>query len=118
MKTEEIVGLLGILFGLFLFGILIAMDPISLTILISIGGLVFFILYTKNTHAIFGLTVLLFVLLLYLFLPGTLEQVFTGNQTGGNVTVPGIQVPDYYLPTIVLLLIVIGGFLIAYKASG
>jgi len=114
MKTEEIVGLLGILLGLFLFGMLITMDAISLSILLIIGGLTFFVLYTKNTYAIFGLTVLIFVLLLYLFLPIGLEQFFVGNQTEGNF----IQFPDYYLPAIVLLLIVIGGFLIAYKASG
>lgn len=118
MKTEEIAGLLGILIGLFLFGILIAMDPVSLSILMAIGGLIFFVLYTKNSYAIFGLTVLVFVLLFYLFLPPSLEQVFAGNQTAGNVTAPGTQFPDYYLPTIALLLIVIIGFLIAYKASG
>jgi len=114
MKFEEVVGLLGLLLGLFLFGILINLDYFSLSILIAIGGLIFFILYTKNTYIIFGCMVLVFVLLLYLFNPPGLE--FVGNQT--NITSPlPSHFPEYYIPTIVLLLIVIIGFAIAYKAS-
>jgi membrane-bound ClpP family serine protease len=113
MKVDEIVGLIGILLGLFLFGMLINLDYFHLSILLIIGGLIFFILYTKNTYAIFGLTILTFALLLYLFTPSPFET--PENQT--NITAPfgGYKLPSYYIPTIILFLIVILGFVIAYK---
>jgi hypothetical protein len=101
MKAEEIGGLIALLFAVFIFGLLIKMEPIFLAILLVIGGLIFFVLYTKNNYAIFGVIVLIFALLLNLM-----------YQTEINSK---IIFSDYYLSTIVLFLIIIVGFLIAYK---
>lgn len=109
MKAEEVVGLIGILLGLFLFGILINLDYIRISILITIGGLFFFIFYTKNSYAIFGLSVLIFALLLHLFFQSPLE--ITKNQVN-------FVFPENYIPTIILFLIIIFGFALAYKSTG
>lgn len=101
MKVEEIIGLLSILCAIFLFGLLIKIDQISLAILLIIGGLIFFVLYTKNNYAIFGVVVLIFSLLLTLAYrtKGWPKPVFS----------------DYYISTIILFLIIILGFTIAYS---
>jgi len=114
MKVEEVVGLIGILLGLFLFGNFINLNYIHLSILLIIGGLMFFIFYTKNTYAILGLTVLTFTLLLYLFSPISLET----SENNTNLTFGGYKLPENYIPTIILFLIVFFGFAIAYKSTG
>lgn len=101
MKVEEIFGLFALLFAVFLFGLLIKIEPISLAILLVIGGLVFFVLYIKNNYAVFGVTVLIFVLLFYLIYK--------------TESAPKLIFSDYYLSTIILFLIIIVGFSIAYK---
>ncbi|RLJ01984.1 MAG: hypothetical protein DRP10_02655 [Candidatus Aenigmatarchaeota archaeon] len=100
MKVEEIIGLLSILCAIFLFGLLIKIDQISLAILLIIGGLIFFVLYTKNNYAIFGVVVLIFSLLLtFVYREGWPKIVFS----------------NYYTSTIILFLIIILGFTIAYS---
>ncbi len=101
MKVEESIGLFAILCAIFLFGLLIKIDQISLAILLIIGGLIFFVLYTKNNYAIFGVVVLIFSLLLTL-----------AYRTEGW---PKIVFSNYYLSTIILFLIIILGFTIAYS---
>ncbi len=101
MKAEEIIGLIAILCAIFIFGFLIEIEYISLAILLIIGGLIFFVLYTKNSYAIFGVTVLIFVLLFYLW-----SQFKSGLV---------ISFSENYLGTIILFLIIILGFGIAYK---
>ena len=101
MKVEESIGLFAILCAIFLFGLLIKIDQISLAILLIIGGLIFFVLYTKNNYAIFGVVVLIFSLLLTL-----------AYRTEGW---PKIVFSDYYISTIILFLIIILGFTIAYS---
>ena len=102
MKAEEMVGILSILCAIFLFGLLVKLEPIALAILLIIGGLIFFTLYTKNNHAVFGVLVLIFALLFYLI-----------YQTESGL---GLVFSDYYISVIILFLIIIAGFLIAYKA--
>ncbi len=101
MKAEEVVGLIAILFAIFIFGLLIKIEPISLAILLIIGGLVFFVLYTKNNYAIFGVIVLIFALLLKLMYQTEIKSK--------------IIFSDYYLSAIILFLIIIVGFSIAYS---
>ncbi len=101
MKAEEVVGLVAILFAIFIFGLLIKIEPISLAILLIIGGLIFFVLYTKNNYAIFGVIVLIFALLLKLMYQTEIKSK--------------IIFSDYYLSAIILFLIIIVGFSIAYS---
>jgi hypothetical protein len=120
MIAREIIGLLGIVFGLFLFGMFMNMNYISLLILLALGGIFFFAVYLKNAYATIGLVVLAFALILYLFSPSGIEGLPIENETGTtNFTAPTVtyNFPDYYIPTIVLLLVVIVGFVMAYKAS-
>ena len=100
MKVEESIGLFAILCAIFLFGLLIKIDQISLAILLIVGGLIFFVLYTKNNYAIFGVVVLIFSLLLtFAYREGWPKIVFS----------------NYYISTIILFLIIILGFIIAYS---
>ncbi|OYT42964.1 MAG: hypothetical protein B6U88_02370 [Candidatus Aenigmarchaeota archaeon ex4484_56] len=104
MKLDEIVGLLGVLFSIFIFfGFIVKTDPISLMILIVIGGLFFYSVYSKNNYAIFGSIVLISSLLFYLLYAktGTLELSLSKN----------------YLAGILTIIIILSGFIIAQKYS-
>ncbi|MCK4730097.1 MAG: hypothetical protein KAT28_02155 [Candidatus Aenigmarchaeota archaeon] len=103
MKTEEVVGLVALLCAIFLFGIITELEPVSLSILLIIGGLVFLVINVQNNQAIFGCIVLIFTLLLYLF-----------YNSGMNLQ---ITLSEYYLPSIVAILILVIGFGAAYKLS-
>ncbi len=103
MKTEEIIGLMALLCAVFLFGIITELEPVSLTILLIIGGLVFLVINVQNNQAIFGCIALIFTLLFYMF-----------YDSGMNLQ---ITLSEYYLPSIVAILILVIGFGAAYKLS-
>ena len=103
MKTEEVIGLMTLLCAIFLFGIITELNPISLSILLVIGGLIFLVINVHNNQAIFGCIVLIFTLLLYLFYDSGMTLQIT--------------LSEYYLPSIVAILILIIGFGAAYKLS-
>ncbi|MCK4429295.1 MAG: hypothetical protein KAU95_02880 [Candidatus Aenigmarchaeota archaeon] len=103
MKTEEVIGLLAILCAILVIGFVMEIEQITLIILLVVGGLLFFVLYTKNTYAIFGMVALISALLFYLM-----------HQTENLLP---LTLPENYLPTIILIIIVIVGLVIAYNLS-
>ena len=103
MKTEEVIGLLAILCAILVIGFVIEIEQITLIVLLIVGGLLFFVLYTKNTYAIFGVLALISALLFYL-----------SYQTESIIST---AFPEDYLPTIILMMIVIIGLVIAYSMS-
>ncbi|RLI99827.1 MAG: hypothetical protein DRP06_02890 [Candidatus Aenigmatarchaeota archaeon] len=103
MKTEEIIGLVALLCAVFLFGIITELEPISLSILLIIGGLVFLVINVQNNQAIFGCIVLIFTLLFYMYYDSGMTLQIT--------------LSEYYLPSIVGILILMIGFGAAYKLS-
>ncbi len=101
MKTEEVIGLVALLCAIFLFGIITELEPVSLSILLIIGGLIFLVINVQNNQAIFGCIVLIFTLLFYLFYDSGMKLQIT--------------LSEYYLPSIVAILILVIGFGAAYK---
>ncbi len=103
MKTEEFIGLMALLCAVFIFGIITELEPVSLSILLIIGGLVFLVINVQNNQAIFGCIVLIFTLLFYMYYDSGMTLQIT--------------ISEYYLPSIVAILILMIGFGAAYKLS-
>lgn len=101
MKAEEIIGLLMLLVAIFIFGLLLEVQMLQLIAMLIIGGLVFLVIFIKNPYALIGGITLIFALIVYLFYS-------EGSQS--------ISLSGDFLSTILLMLVVIGGFALAYFA--
>ncbi len=106
MAENTYLGLLAILFAIFIFGMIFGTDPMKLLVILAIGALVFLLMTIKDTTVIMGLVVLIFALLFYLMYPiqGVAQFHFSASE-------------DYF-GGVLLILIVIVGFVLAYKATG
>lgn len=105
MEGNKILGVIALLFALFIFGIIVGATPIQLAIVLIVGGLVFLAVTVKENWAIVGFIVLIFALLFYLVVPLQPIASFT------------IQNPEQYFSTLIVLAIVIVALYVAFRAS-
>jgi hypothetical protein len=105
MTDTKILGVIALLFALFVFGIIVGASPIQLAIVLIIGGLIFLAVTVKESFAIVGFIVLIFALLFYLIYP---LQPIANFQ---------IQNPEQYFSTLIVLAIVIVALYVAFRAS-
>jgi len=105
MEDTKILGVIALLFALFIVGIIVGASPIQLAIVLVIGGLVFLAITVKDNWAIVGFIVLIFALLFYLVIP--LQPIANFS----------IENPEQYFSTLIVLGIVIVALYVAYRAS-
>ncbi|MGC9310178.1 MAG: hypothetical protein ACP5E4_00470 [Candidatus Aenigmatarchaeota archaeon] len=105
MAETQYLGLVAILFAIFIVGMILGTAPMKLIIILAIGALVFLTISMKDNMAVMGFTVLIFALLLYLIYPSMPMASFS------------FSAPEEYFSTLLLVVIVLVGLIMAYKAT-
>jgi hypothetical protein len=106
MTDTKILGVIALLFAVFIFGIIVGASPLQLAILLVVGGLVFLAATVKENVAIVGFIVLIFALLFYLINPLQPIASFT------------IENPESYFSTLIVMGIVILALYMAFRSTG
>ncbi len=102
MKTEEIIGLLGMLFGIVILAYLLEANHIQILCLAGIAIVVYYIAIAKNIHVTIGGSIFILALLIYLL--SLLKQPTLNFSL--NVNIPIVQ--------LVILFIIIFCIALAY----
>ncbi|MBN2094669.1 MAG: hypothetical protein JW727_01350 [Candidatus Aenigmarchaeota archaeon] len=102
----QLMGVLAILFSIFILGAIVGTEPLTLAIFLLVGGLAFLAITTKDNFAVMGFTVLIFALLFYVTYPVQPIAAIT------------IDNPQNYFSTLIVMGIVLVGLLFAFKATG